>query len=95
MKLHQSSSLVKGESSTLDLGINWSDWLGTDTIISSEWINDPELIIFNTEEDEKTTSCYISGGVNGQSYRLFNKITTENGLIESRFVTISIRDLPV
>ena len=93
--MNQIRSLIKGELSVLDIGLNWTEWLGSDVITLSEWTADPEIAISNRQADATSTSCYISGGLQGNKYRIFNKITTNKGLVESRYITISIRDVSV
>ena len=89
----QTRNLPKSAISVLDIGINWGDWLNQgDTIITSEWTADPEITISRQQLTTTSTSCYIAGGVDGKTYRIFNKITTDNDLVESRFITISIEE---
>ena len=89
----QTRNLPKSAISVLDVGINWADWLNQgDTLIASEWTADPEITISRQQLTATSTSCYIAGGVDGKTYRIFNKITTANDLVESRFITISIEE---
>ena len=89
----QTRNLPKSAISVLDIGINWADWLNQgDTIATSEWTADPEITISRQQLTTTSTSCYIAGGVDGKTYRIFNKITTDNDLVESRFITISIEE---
>lgn len=91
----QTRNLIKSAVSVVDIGINWSAWLSGDTIVASEWSTDPAITISRQQMTNTTTSCYIAGGVAGKTYKVFNKITTDNDLIESRFITISIEDSSV
>lgn len=93
--MNQTRTLTKAESSVLDIGLNWAEWLGSDVITLSEWTADPEITISNRQANATSTSCYISGGLQGMTYRVYNKITTNKGLIDSRFITISVRDVSV
>ena len=89
----QTRNLPKSAISVLDIGINWGDWLNTgDTVVLSEWAADPEITISRQQMTTTTTSCYIAGGVDGKIYKIYNKITTANDLIESRFITVSIEE---
>ena len=89
----QTRNLPKSAISVLDIGINWVDWLNDgDTIITSEWTADPEITISRQQLTATSTSCYIAGGIGGKTYRIFNKITTDDDLVESRFITISIEE---
>ena len=92
----QTRNLIKSAVSVVDIGINWAGWLNTgDTIVASEWQTDPAIAISRQQMSTTTTSCYIAGGVVGKTYKVFNKITTDNDLVESRFITVSIEESSV
>ena len=86
----QTRHLPKGELSVLNIGLNWADWLETDTITLSEWTADAELTLSREQNTTTTTSCYVAGGILGKSYQITNKITTLDGKIDTRYVTIVI-----
>jgi hypothetical protein len=79
--------------------MDWSDWLPEgDTVESSVWAvdNPPDnaLTLSNpTIDDDGIPNVTLSGGTVGATYRLRNRITTDNGLIDDRsfFVRISER----
>lgn len=89
----QTRHLPKGELSVLNIGLDWADWLGTDTITLSEWTADAELILTRKQNTTTTTSCYVSGGILNKTYQITNKITTLDGKIDTRYVTIVIDNL--
>ena len=86
----QTRHLPKGELSVLNIGLNWADWLETDTITLSEWTADAELTLSRKQNTTTTTSCYVSGGVLNKTYQITNKITTLDGKVDTRYVTIVI-----
>ena len=86
----QTRHLPKGELSVLNIGLNWAEWLETDTITLSEWTADAELTLSRKQNTTTTTSCYVSGGILGKSYQITNKITTLDGKVDTRYVTIVI-----
>lgn len=86
----QTRHLPKGELSVLNIGLDWADWLGTDTITLSEWTTDAELILTRKQNTTTTTSCYVSGGILNKTYQITNKITTLDGKVDTRYVTIVI-----
>ena len=86
----QTRNLPKGELSVLNIGLNWADWLETDTITVSEWTADAELTLSRKQNTTTTTSCYVEGGILGKSYQITNKITTADGKVDTRYVTIVI-----
>ena len=86
----QTRNLPKGEVSVLNIGLNWAEWLGTDTITLSEWTADAELTLSRKQNTTTTTSCYVSGGILNKTYQITNKITTLDGKVDTRYVTIVI-----
>ena len=86
----QTRHLPKGEVSVLNIGLNWADWLETDTITLSEWTADADLTLSRQQNTTTTTSCYVSGGILNKTYQITNKITTLDGKVDTRYVTIVI-----
>ena len=86
----QTRHLPKGELSVLNIGLNWAEWLETDTITLSEWTADAELTLSRKQNTTTTTSCYVSGGILNKTYQITNKITTLDGKVDTRYVTIVI-----
>ena len=86
----QTRHLPKGEVSVLNIGLNWAEWLETDTITLSEWTADAELTLSRKQNTTTTTSCYVSGGILNKTYQITNKITTLDGKVDTRYVTIVI-----
>ena len=86
----QTRHLPKGEVSVLNIGLNWADWLETDTITVSEWTADAELTLSRKQNTTTTTSCFVSGGILNKTYQITNKITTLDGKVDTRYVTIVI-----
>ena len=74
----------KDPDEVLDYGILWTgppDRLGSDTILTSIWIQDPPtgLVIDSDSHTLTTTIVWLSGGVEGVTYALTNRITTAGG----------------
>ena len=86
----QTRHLPKGELSVLNIGLDWAEWLETDTITLSEWTADAELTLSRKQNATTTTSCYVSGGILNKTYQITNKITTLDGKVDTRYVTIVI-----
>lgn len=86
----QVRNLPLGELSVLNIGLDWSKWLKTDTISTSEWSADPEIVLTRKQNTSTVTACFISGGVLGKTYRITNKITTADGKVDTRYITIVI-----
>ena len=86
----QTRHLPKGELSVLNIGLDWAEWLETDTITVSEWTADADLTLSRKQNTTTTTSCYVSGGILNKTYQITNKITTLDGKVDTRYVTIVI-----
>lgn len=80
----------KDPNAVLDYQIDWSSFLGVDTIASSTWIV-PTGITKNSDTNTTTTSTiWLSSGTAGQTYELTNRITTAGGRTDDRTVTIAV-----
>ena len=74
--------------------IDWTSWLGTDTITTSTWSSTPTgLTITNTGTSGLKAYCRISGGSDGTDYILTNRIVTSAGETFDRSILISCRTL--
>lgn len=85
--------IVKAPVSVLDVGIIWGEWLNTtDTIASSEWRTDnPELIVDSDTNNTTSTRTLVRGGNLGGVYKVFNKITTTQGLVDERYIQVYVQ----
>lgn len=85
---------VKDPDATLDYSIDWSLWLGTDTISASTWVADSGITIVSASESFDTTSTrlFVSGGAPGEKYTLTNQITTAGGKVDERSIEIRVRN---
>jgi hypothetical protein len=98
------SIIDKGPQATLDYGTKWlSAWLRNgDTIVASSWhipaglmLEDESLAFESAEEAEDgrdgyVCTAWVSGGADGQIYRLTNYITTSQGRQDERSLTIRV-----
>lgn len=82
----------KDPDATLDYGFDWSPWLEKDeTVATSEWILSDGL---TKESDQKTstnTRVWITGGEDGRSYQVTNRITTSMGRTDDRTLLIRVQ----
>lgn len=85
--------VVKAPASVLDIGVVWTKWLDNgDRIVSSSWISsNPELILQNSTNDNTSTRVFISGGVLGKLYTVTNRITTNSGLTDERYIVVFVQ----
>lgn len=87
---------AKDPDSKLDYTLDWSKWLGSDTITVSAWILDPDdgsLIQSAGSVDGagKRATVWLEGGVVG-SYRVTNRVTTTAGRIADRSFTLIVAE---
>ena len=89
----------KDPDASLDMGFDWSNWLGTDSggndevIIASRWFCDDNVVRLSAEEFTDTTaSVRISGGTAGETYYVTNRITTSVGQIDDRTIRVSCQE---
>ena len=83
---------VKDPQAVLDYQVDWSAWLGTDTIASSSWTAETGITVDSDSHTTTTATAWVSGGTTGERYRLTNHITTAGGRTDERTITIVVRD---
>ena len=79
---------LKDPDAVLDYSIDWSDWLGDDTIASSSWAASTGITV---DSDTNTTTAaivWLSGGTAGENYTATNSIVTAAGREDDRTITI-------
>lgn len=74
----------------LDYIENWSEWLGDgETVEQSQWTATAGITLSRQTVLNGTHACvFAAGGVAGQVYELTNTITTSQGRIDSRTITL-------
>lgn len=86
----------KDPDATIKYGIDWSEYLGTEQIISSDWISEGDMVVESSSFDTTSTSVLLSGGTNGKHYNVTNRITytgTGGNEIDDRTIVVPVRDL--
>ena len=82
----------KDPDETRDYSVDWSTYLGTDTISTSTWTV-PTGLTGGTESNTATTATvWLSGGVGGQEYEVLNEITTVAGRTYQKTLVIPVLD---
>ena len=85
---------VKDPDAVLDYKMDWSDWLGEDTISASSWAVDNANITIDSDTHTTTdTTVWLSGGEAKKSYRVTNSIETAAGRKNDRSFTIICKEL--
>jgi len=86
-----SKDFVKDSMAVKDYQIDWSDWLGADTISTSAW-SVPAGITKNSDSNTTTTTTiWLSGGTDQADYEIYNTIVTTGGRTERAMLKIGIR----
>jgi hypothetical protein len=83
---------LKDPAAVLDYQIDWSSWLGVDTITSSSWTASTGLTVDSDSNTTTTATVWVSGGTAGTTYQLTNRITTAGGRTDERTISISCQD---
>jgi hypothetical protein len=87
-----STTIPKDPNAVLDYGWDWATWLAGDTIVASTWIAPVGLVVESDAFTDTTTSVWLSGGTQGVTYAVSNRITTAAGRIEDRSLAIQVVD---
>lgn len=80
----------KDADEVLDFSIDWSQWLGSDTIVSSTWTVPSGLTKDSTTNDTTSATVVVSGGTDGVTYNLVNRIITANGQTREASIDITL-----
>lgn len=79
----------KDPDATLDWIFDWTPWLGEfETITDAIFITDPGIVVTAYAHTSKTATVWLSGGTEGQVYRVTNRVTTTDGRIDDRSFTL-------
>ncbi len=82
---------VKDASDTIDYSMSWHQ-LGTDSIVTSTWTADG-LTVGNSTINGLVTTCFVSGGTEGNVATLTNTITTGMGRTLQRSIYVAVQEL--
>ena len=89
-------NVVKDPLADLDYTIDWSRWLGLDTIVASTWIVDPNSGM--TQHDAaidptatKTTVWLRGGNISQMTFVVTNQITTNGSRTDERSFTVLLK----
>ena len=83
----------KDPDAKLDYGMDWTDWLKTDTITDSIWeVSSPDLIMSNPSKTNTVTTVWLAGGVAEKVYIYTNRITTALGRIQEQSFRLKVKE---
>lgn len=80
---------IQDPAETLDYSLDWTAFLGTDTISSSAWAISPTgPVLSGPQVVGRVTTIIVSGLVFPQIYRLTNTVITAAGRTSDRSIVI-------
>lgn len=82
------SSFSKDPDEVKDYGFDWEPALGTDTITDSTWIPESGIVVDSDDNDNTTTTVWLSGGSAGEIYKVTNRVVTAAGRTLEQSLTI-------
>lgn len=88
---------AKDPDATLDYSIDWSAYLADgETLSTSDWSVEPAetggLAVLAAGVQGATSQVTVGGGISGHSYRLVNRISTNQSRTDERSITIRAMD---
>lgn len=86
------NTFTKDPSAVLDYLIDWSAWLGTDTITVSSWTVPMGITQVSATNTTTTATIWLSGGTVNTAYACVNRIATAGSRTEERTITIIVQD---
>jgi hypothetical protein len=87
--------IEKQPTSTLDYGVDWSQWLkGGDVIVNSTWTVPGGLTkgAESISSDKRRTAVILGGGSTPLEYQVTNVVVTAKGLTDGRSFIIKMVD---
>lgn len=75
-----------------DYSRDWTRYLESDTITTSEWIAEDGITIDSDSNDTTSSTVWLSGGEEGCEYVVTNRITTAGGRTDDRSFIIRMVD---
>jgi hypothetical protein len=97
-KDNEGTLIDKDSEAALDYLISWSQWLpGGDEISTSNWSvetitgDTDALVSTDTGSTTTTTTITLSGGTQGNIYKVYNTITTTGGLTDRRYFRVKVK----
>lgn len=85
-------TFLKDPLALLDYTIDWREWLVDDTILTSTWTVPSGIASAGAIYSPTTTTIWLTGGVSGSPYSIYNTITTVGGRTEKRTFKVNVLD---
>ncbi len=85
-------TFTKDPNAVLDYIVDWTAYLGDDTITTSTWIVPAGITKNSDTSTTKTAKVWLEGGTAGERYAVTNRITTAGGRTDDRTIRISCNE---
>jgi len=85
------ATFEKDPEANLDYAIDWSEWLGEDILIDSQWVVEEGLSLGSDSHTDTIATVWISGGTHQSRYEATNTIITAGGRIDERTIRIKCK----
>lgn len=76
----------------LDYTLDWSTWLGDDTIATATWSVPSGVTLASSSATTTTATAWISGGTVGEAYIATCHVTTVGGRQDDRSIRLNCRN---
>jgi hypothetical protein len=97
LKDNEGLYIMKDEDAVLTYSLDWSDWLPTGTVITSNSFTvetlagDTDALVKSSQSNTDTVATIkVSGGTSGKIYKVYNTITITGSLIERRYFRVKV-----
>lgn len=84
-------TFTQNSDENLDYTINWTEWIGQDTIASVIWTVDSGITKTASTNTTKKTTIWLTGGTLGSNYNVKVQITTTFGRIKDAFFILYVQ----
>lgn len=74
----------------ININVDWSDWLNSDTIVSSDWVVTSGLDIVSSQHSQTETLVWLEGGQLREHYYVQNNIETAAGRTSRRTFVVRV-----
>lgn len=83
---------VKDPGDRVDYLVDFTEWLGEDTISSVSWTVPDGITNYSTSGTTATATIWLAGGTHGQEHVITCQATTAGGRIKQRSFKVMVRN---
>ena len=85
-------TFVKDPHAKLDYSVDWTQWLGDDSLASVAWTVPLGIASLTPSNTAKVATVWLASGTAGQAYNITNHIVTASGREDERTFTVIVRE---